>query len=405
MRFARPLLVASALALLISACSTPADLAAPALTPQFGTTDEDVGVDVVISPTGQVYALADQARVDMYDDNSLEKVVLRRYDNNGTLAWAREFASYECSSGLDYCDTDNIRARAVATDARGNSYALVSRTSVALDCAGVTSTFVYKHDASGRAVGARIDLGKNGESFGNNSGPAFRDAFGMAVDGDGNLYVARQRADFYGDFCEAVRADVVEKYTPTGTLVWRRGSAVGTPQAVAVATSGSVFVTGTTGVAKYTNSGSLSWTKSGAAQDLVVVGTTTVYARNRTTVRKLDNSGRQLWSKPQSGLSGMVVGDMRADANGNVYLAGKYSASSSNRNIFTRKLNSSGKVLWTKTFGTSAYDDARGVATVTGSGIYITGATQGPLAHPYKGGENDGYVAKLGSTGSLLWKR
>lgn len=112
-----------------------------------------------------------------------------------------------------------------------------------------------------------------------------------------------------------------------------------------------------------------------------------------------------LWSKTQSGLSGLVIGDMTADAKGNLYLTGKYSASKTNRNIVTRKLDSKGKVLWTKTFGTSAYDDARGIATVNGSGIYITGATQGALAYSYKGGDNDGYIAKLSSSGNPVWKR
>ena len=152
--------------------------------------------------------------------------------------------------------------------------------------------------------------------------------------------------------------------------------------------SDGLVVTGTTGVSRLTSSGSVAWTKVGAGDKIAASGTN-VYVKNKATVRKLDVNGRQLWSKAQSGLSGIVVGDMTADASGNVYLTGKYSATTTNRNIFTRKLNGSGTVLFTKTFGTSAYDDARGIATINGSEIYITGSTQGSLAHAYRGGEND----------------
>lgn len=148
----------------------------------------------------------------------------------------------------------------------------------------------------------------------------------------------------------------------------------------------------------------MRWAKAGAATDIAVSGTSNVYVRNLTTVRKLDADGKQVWSKAQSGLSGMVVGDMTTDSSANVYLTGKYNASSSNRDVFTRKLNSGGTTVLTKTFGTTAYDDARGVATLSGSEIYVTGATQGSLAHPYRGGESDGYVRKL-SSGTTVWTR
>ena len=99
------------------------------------------------------------------------------------------------------------------------------------------------------------------------------------------------------------------------------------------------------------------------------------------------------------------VSDMATDANANVYITGKYGPSS-NRDVFTRKLAAgSGATSFSKTFGVSIYDDARGIATLTGSEVYITGATKGPLAPPYRGGEQDGYVRKLNSGGTPVWTR
>ncbi len=45
------LLAASTIALLISACSQPADIQAPTLEPQFGSADDDYGQDVALTST------------------------------------------------------------------------------------------------------------------------------------------------------------------------------------------------------------------------------------------------------------------------------------------------------------------------------------------------------------------
>ena len=92
------------------------------------------------------------------------------------------------------------------------------------------------------------------------------------------------------------------------------------------------------------------------------------------------------------------------DGSGKVYLSGKYSAGGGNFNAMTRKLNSSGTVLFTKTYSTPAYDDARGIATISGSEVYVTGETQGSLAHTSRGGQ-DGYLRKLNASGNLIWTR
>lgn len=60
--------------------------------------------------------------------------------------------------------------------------------------------------------------------------------------------------------------------------------------------------------------------------------------------------------------------------------------------------------MWTKIYGTSAYDDALGIATITGSEIYTTGETQGSLAHTNIGGR-DGYLRKFSSSGGTVWTR
>lgn len=411
-------LAALALTLVLSACSTPADLTAPTLEPQFGTSDNDFGADVAYVSSGRVYVLSEQEGsyetcCDYQDDYYLDDVdttVLSRYDNNGNLVWSRDLLTEYCSED---CSGNPLQAHALVADTRGYSYALVSERGGAgydestdyEECAVAISFRVYKYDAAGNAVRS-VYAGQNGSPYYGSTGATLTDAADLAVDGSGNLYIARQEIAFTENACEGERSNVVAKYSATGVLQWQRLSTVGTLYSVTVSSNGNVYVAGSGGVAKYTNSGNQGWKISGDTRDVTAVGTNTVYARNLTTVRKLDANGKQLWSKAQTGLSGLVIADMTTDSSANVYITGKYNASSGNRDVFTRKLAaSSGATSFSKTFGASIYDDARGIATINGSEIYLTGATKGPLAPPYQGGEQDGYVRELSSTGNPVWTR
>ena len=161
---------------------------------------------------------------------------------------------------------------------------------------------------------------------------------------------------------------------------------------------------GTNGFSRYSSAGDLVWNKTGTFEQVSISGSN-LYTRYRTTVRKHDSNGNTLWSKVQSGLSTMIFQSMDGDGSGNVYLSGKYQASSGNFNAMVRKLNSSGTVLFTKTYGTSAYDDALGIATITGSEIYTTGETQGSLPPLTNIGGRDAYLRKQGSTGVAVWTK
>lgn len=162
---------------------------------------------------------------------------------------------------------------------------------------------------------------------------------------------------------------------------------------------------GTKGLARYSNSGNLAWTKPGNFEQVMISGSN-LYTRYRKEIRKWDGNGKQLWLKTQGGLNMLVLQDMDGDGNGNIYLSGKYEVSGPNWNAMVRKLNPNGASLWTKTYGTPAYDDAKGISTINGSEIYTTGLTKGSLGntHTNKGGE-DGYLRELNSSGNPLWTR
>ncbi|WP_437895678.1 SBBP repeat-containing protein [Sorangium sp. So ce124] len=96
------------------------------------------------------------------------------------------------------------------------------------------------------------------------------------------------------------------------------------------------------------------------------------------------------------------------DGGGNVYVAGNtygaFGSDGGESDVFVRKLDAHGSVVWTQRFGTSSDDHAKGVA-VDGSGnVYVAGTTGGALEGA-NGGFGDAFVRKLDASGATLWTR
>ncbi len=398
--------------ILLAGCSQPSQNA-PALEPQFGTAEDDFGTDVASVSTGRIYSLSKELGYDYAADNTYGKVLLRRFDGSGNSAWTRDVSTSTCNEYFSGCQS--ITPRSLELNSQGYVFALYSTGQEDVgDCGSMTSNYISKFDALGQQV-AHITLPYNGRGPTEESPADYSGAIGLSVDGSGNLYVAQQKAQFDEDYCSATRTNVVEKFSPTGTLLWQRTSTVGIPYDITVSSTGSVYVVGTTGVARYSSSGGLTWSKAvnnstgilENAGDIDVSGSY-IYTRSGKDIRKWDGTGKQLWLRTQGGLNTIVVQDVDGDGSGNLYVSGKYDADARtdvvNMNAYVRKLSTSGSIVWTKLYGTPAYDDARGVATITGSEIYTTGETQGSLAHTNIGGR-DGYLRKQNSTGGLVWNR
>lgn len=97
------------------------------------------------------------------------------------------------------------------------------------------------------------------------------------------------------------------------------------------------------------------------------------------------------------------------DKNGNLFVCGKTTGDMSGKNAgqndgFITKIDNSGKILWTRQFGTSADEDIQWSAIDKTGNIYITGSTTGMLAGKNSGKE-DLFVVKYSSDGQLLWSR
>ena len=293
----------------------------------------------------------------------------------GAVIWTRQFGT-----------SDEDTATSVAADASGNII-VAGYTYGALEGAnvGCSDAFVRKLDSDGTVLWTR-QFGTESVSW-MGSGDF---ATGVAVDGLENVVVVGYTWGAL-DGPNAGESDAfVRKYDPAGNVLWARQfgtSDYDRASDVAVDGSGNVLVVGHTWDA-------LEGPNAGSADAFV---------------RKYDPAGNVLWTR-QFGTSALdYASGVAVDGSGNVVVSGTTDGSlegfsAGNSDAFVRKYDADGNVLWTRQFGTSEYDRARGVA-VDGSGnVLVAGYTGGSLEGT-NAGDADAFARKYDSDGDLVWTR
>jgi len=322
--------------------------------------------------------------------------------------------------------------RAVAADTSGDAY-VVGSMDVAL-CEQDTAicridAFVRKYDAQGEVW--MLQLGAENE---------YNFAYGAAVDAKDNLYVAGVTAD------SSANNAFLRKYDGDGNELWTRqlgpGDWVFGHLGVATDTVGNAYWVGSASqyevsIRKYAADGAELWTRqfdsvpwtfmdspsTDAAGNLYVVGGTQGdMAENFTWhwfLRKYNSSGEEQWTV-ETGVGNRISegpdwGAARADAAGNVYIAGSLLTPPADPNSGTskasgllRKYDSSGAIQWSQELA-SPYADGFGSwssVDVDGHGdVYVTGNTDGgllQLPHPLN---SDALIRKYDASGAELWTK
>jgi uncharacterized protein (TIGR03437 family) len=285
---------------------------------------------------------------------------------------------------------------------------------------------------------------------------------GAAADSTGVYVVGRADDALPGQtFTTGGVSDVfVRKYDLNGSEQWTRefGSASipflvsGNDQANGVAVNGTgVYVVGLTDgvlpgqvnaggqsggndafVRKYDAGGGELWTRqfgtaaffeqaNGVALDatgVYVVGQTSGTFPGQSSaggidvfLRKYDANGGVVWTRQFGSAAADCGVAVATDATG-VYVAGLTGGTNTTScadnvgpwDAFVRKFDSSGNELWNRQFGTSAVDRATAVTT-DDSGLYVAGYTQGSLPGQVSTGGNDAFVRKYDANGNELWTR
>ena len=289
---------------------------------QFGTTETEYSHGVATDPAGNVYLTG---KTVSEADDAIDYVWawVAKYDATGHALWKRQLGTVEPDE-----------ARGVATDAAGNVYLTGStRGSFAGPNRGGSDAWLMKYDAGGQMLWKR-QLGSKGSD----------DAFGVATDTLGNIYLTGETYGSLGGPRHGHHDAWVAKYDASGHLLWKRQ--FGTAEwerATGVATdaAGNAYIGG--------------WTRGSLAGP--IRGSTDAW------VAKYDAAGHLLWTHQfGTGMSDHAEG-VATDAAGNLYLTGYTDSWFSSRvNAWVAKYDAAGHALWTQRLGTEAGSYAFGVA-------------------------------------------
>jgi len=160
-------------------------------------------------------------------------------------------------------------------------------------------------------------------------------------------------------------------------------------------------------VAVIDGGGSVTILTAGATD---VTATSTVDpSRSDTITLTVDPVGVLMWTRQFGTSSADQAFGVATDAEGNVYAAGYTfgdleGAGAGNADAFVRSYDGEGSLRWTRQFGTSADDEAFGVATDVEGNVYAAGYTRGDLEGPNAGGA-DVFIRSYDRDGSLRWTR
>jgi len=188
----------------------------------------------------------------------------------------------------------------------------------------------------------------------------------------------------------------VIKLGSTGTLLWQRclgGSSYDTAYDIQQTVDGGYIVAGYT----YSNDGNVAGNHGN--QDYWVV--------------KLDSAGTILWQKCLGGSGTDVATSIRQTADGGYIVAGYTWSNDGNVNgnhgsadYWVVKLGSTGTILWQKCLGGLQGEVANSIQQTADGGYIVVGYTtsnDGNVSGNH--GNQDYWVVRLDSTGTLLWQR
>jgi hypothetical protein len=299
-------------------------------------------------------------------------------------------------------------ANSIAVDASGNCYvtgwfkSTATFGSSTISSAGAYDFYLAKYDASGN-----FQWVKNGGSTGNDIG------YSVTTDNSGNVYVA-------GTFNTSITLGsttlsgssgpniFVAKYDNTGNLTWARSgtSAEAQAQALTVDAAGNIYLTG-----YFKN------TLSFGTYNITGAGGT---AGSSIFIAKIDAGGNVMWlSQNNAGSQGNAYG-IACDASGNVYTTGYFlgsigfgSTTLSGMGLFDvyiTKLDGSGNFVWAKSAGGGNVDQGNAVAVDPAGNIYVYGyytetCTFDNITLNSDSLSADVFLAKYAPDGTLIWAK
>ncbi len=330
----------------------------------------DYGMGIATDNSGNVYCTGKYEMNAVFSGNTMNcagnhDIFVAKYDPSGGVSWINT------AGGLlgDYaygiaCDGSNYVYVAGEIEGYGNLITFPG-SSITLNAIGDNDIFLAKYDLSGNLIWARSAGGIYNEK-----------ALSVTYDNSGNVFICGHYTDsltfggtttIYGSGSKDI---FVAKYDMNGNFQWvNRAGGAGRDEAKSIKcdAAGNVYVCGFYSNGTVFGSQTLS-TQSGLYYD--------------TFIAKYSNSGSLTWVKTAGGNYDDVAWSLTMDNAGMLYITGEFNASaffgttqlitSGNADVFVACYDAAGNEQWAKRAGGPLIDRARGIGC-DGTNIYITG--------------------------------
>jgi len=304
----------------------------------------DYPYSMVLDNAGNIYITGESANGVYYD------CVTIKYNSSGVEQWFRTFNG--SGNSTDF-------GKSIAIDASGNVYVAGQTTSAS----GLRDYLVIKYNSTGIQQWVRTY---------NGTGNANDNAFSIAVDASGNVYVT-------GEASASVSFDFITiKYNSAGVEQWVRsyngpGNNWDAAASLALDAAGNVYVTGFSRSSSNTNSG-----------DYATI--------------KYNSDGVQQWVSRFNGPANTndFAYFIKVDPSGNAYVTGQ-----SQGDFLTIKYNTSGAEQWASRYNSpeNAFETPKAMAIDASGNVYITGQSNLGL------GTEDYATVKYNTAGIEQWGR
>jgi len=337
-------------------------------TRQPGSVANDAGYAVAVDTTsGNVYIAGEvnehlEFGTTWYGSND---AFLSKYDTDGSVLWSVQLGSANVDQG-----------RAAAVDTHGNVIIAGNSDRPLL----LKDAFIVKYDPAGNMVWFR--------STGTDTDDT---AYGVAVDSAGSVYVVGETAGAFTKPYAGGASDIfMVKYSSAGALLKKyQYGTTGNDSAYAVAidTSGYVYVTGRTG-------------------GRLVPGAT-YYGGLDSFLSKFDNSLNPVWTV-QLGISAAdIARGVTVDSDGKIWVTGYTNGNlagptNGGTDIFLARYDANGSTLTLKQLGTTAEDRGWAIAAYPGY-VYISGEVGAAFPGNTYAGDADIFLAKYNNSGVEAW--
>jgi hypothetical protein len=271
--------------------------------------------------------------------------------------------------------------------------------------------FIQKLDANGDFLWA-LTFGGSSQDMGDD----------LCTDDAGNIY-------FTGYFDEVFNLGInstlsngandifIAKIDPNGNTIWAKiigGNGNDYATGIALDHSGNLYISGSF-------RDTVDFDPGTAVDNYISNGSDDAF------LLKLDTAGNYQWTKTFGGSSSVGINAIAIDSVNNIITAGYYlgtvdfdpsmatsnSTSNGNSDAFIQKFDSTGNLLWNKTYGGNGSENNNEVHIANQSHIYITGFFQNTVDFDPSSGTNnlssngdfDAFVQKLDLNGNFVWAK